>query len=444
MLTFLSSKDPEYQGLGWLLFHTVAWRPKPSGFDGDYPFPNRTAYATAELGQPLTTKDLAAFFRPQWSPRKARLVWQRMAARGWVEKRDGKLYLRGDCPVKFAVVSEDASAASPSESPTVDPVAAYLARLAPYQQAEVAKLPRVQQEALVTNLERFDERRKTVEADAIMAARDQLEPVRHKIFKAFRITCKVGPKLQKARATCTVQLKLFGELELDLPVNGKSKAAASPAEIGRRIVETNSAALNPNTQENVRPGGNTSGKAPLSRAADTTLTAPNPTGGKTPTQPESAARGAVDPLMGRDSGDVVPVGQHRTGESAPPEEQPVSQPRSAQARDQAASDFNDTLSRRFHDVGAKVPVRKQSDPIFRQLGPRVAEFLSWASPIELKSRNVRNGGILPYLYEEFEKISSLGPPDKEECIERIGIEDAAEIKRLQKMVRNVEERKRWA
>jgi hypothetical protein len=67
-------------------------------------------------------------------------------------------------------------------------------------------------------------------------------------------------------------------------------------------------------------------------------------------------------------------------------------------------DFNETLAIRFLAVGAGVPTRKQSDAMHARLGPHVAQFLDWMSPLLLQERKPRHAGILPSFVEEFEKL----------------------------------------
>jgi hypothetical protein len=287
MLSLLTSTDPEYQGLGWMLFHTVAWRPVPAGFHDTATFPHRTAFAADALGRALGTKDLANFFRPRWGERKARDVWHRMdKARGWVEKRDGKLYLRGDCPCRFPVVSED----GPADPAPIDPVDSYLSTLQTYQVEQITKLPRAQQETLVANLKSHEKWSKAVQADAMMAARDETEPTRHRIFEAYGILVKTCVKNQAAREHCSVQLQLFDEPQLSLPlerlqpptappppVNGHAKNGHVPAPVQlpssgstpQPRTQPHSAVLNLNGAEN--PGYPTDAKTPplTARTADT-------------------------------------------------------------------------------------------------------------------------------------------------------------------------------
>ena len=203
-MRLMISKNAVEQAMGWLYYCTIR-------------YPKRTPYATDELGRILARKDLEAFY--SWSYKKTLRTWKKVEQEGWAkEADDGKLWLRADFAVAFPVVTEG----GPSDGPPVDPVAVFIGSLPPYQQTVIVNLPRAKQESLVTNLQTHKEWADEVKNDAMMAARDETDPYRVRIFEAFGIPVIVGKKLEKARATCSVQLELFGEplLNLPKPVNG--------------------------------------------------------------------------------------------------------------------------------------------------------------------------------------------------------------------------------
>lgn len=81
----------------------------------------------------------------------------------------------------------------------------------------------------------------------------------------------------------------------------------------------------------------------------------------------------------------------------------------------AAAEFNNLLCIRFRAVRASAPTRSQTDPIFNAAGGSAESFLAWLSPAEMKRRKPQHGGVLPSLFEEFEKLVAMGPaPEAEE------------------------------
>lgn len=217
-MRLMTSRDPVEQAMGWMYYRTIRYR----NVNGEN-IPTRTPYACDEFGRALGVKDLAVFYR--WTPRKAERAIHKAVVQGWVRKTEGKLWLRADFPVKFAVVREEGE----GEEVPHDPIADFIEGLPPYQQLEVQKLPRREQETLVENLKNFETWDKEVQADAMMAARDRTQPVRHQIWEAYGISLKVGPKLERARKTCAVQLELFGAPLLNLPPQPPQKTDAPPA-----------------------------------------------------------------------------------------------------------------------------------------------------------------------------------------------------------------------
>jgi hypothetical protein len=127
--------------------------------------------------------------------------------------------------------------------------------------------------------------------------------------------------------------------------------------------------------------------------------------------PRQASAGAAAPPKtsseGRQAGSPSSPERDRASRSAPltPDEPLVSQPRKPKTVDEPlAAEFHEALSLRFHDVGGRVPTRKQTDPILQALGENVGKFLQWLSPTEMQRRKPQHGGLLPFLLEEFEAL----------------------------------------
>ncbi len=255
VLSLLSAKDPVFQFLGWLLYCTVRWRHAPAGFTPDGPFPHRTPYAADEFGRPLRLKDVAAFFRPRWSARKARLVFQRVKKRGWAKDEEGKIWLRGDCPCPFPIDTEDGPPADPIP---IDAVERFIASLPPYVQIQVSTLPAQELKVLAADDAALDRCEKEALAESVTTLRQKFRPFRHQLFASHGVVLKTLPREEKP-PNKYIQLELFDQSMLlaNLPkslqsLNGHASkgqhasapAQSSPAFEGSRIQQS-SAVLNP-------------------------------------------------------------------------------------------------------------------------------------------------------------------------------------------------------
>jgi hypothetical protein len=192
---------------------------------------------------------------------------------------------------------------------------------------------------------------------------------------------------------------------------GKEQTNPSVTAPHREAVETPSVAPKPNAQERVTKAPKTSNKrTPESGATEKPSTMGRNTGRVDPRQ---ASAGASAPPThaptseGRQAGSPSSPERDWASRSAPLtlDEPLVSQPRKAKTVDEPlAAEFHEALSLRFHDVGGRVPTRKQTDPILQALGANVSKFLQWLSPTEMQRRKPQHGGLLPFLLEEFEAL----------------------------------------
>jgi hypothetical protein len=188
-----------------------------------------------------------------------------------------------------------------------------------------------------------------------------------------------------------------------------NSSAGTPS---RRAVDTPSVALNPNTQKRVaRSPEPFNQQTSERRATEKPSTMGRNTGRVDPRQaPAGASAPPKTSSEGRQAGSPSSPERDRASRSAPlnsPDEPLVSQPRKAKTVDEPlAAEFHEALSLRFHDVGGRVPTRKQTDPILQALGANVERFLQWLSPTEMQRRKPQHGGLLPFLLEEFEALVS--------------------------------------
>jgi hypothetical protein len=366
-MRLMTSRDPVEQVMGWLQYRTIR-------------YPIHTPYASDELGRVLTLKDVAAFFK--WTTRHTQRVWARIEAKHYARKTEGKLWLRADFKVKYPILTEDAPTANVV---SINPTESYLDSLAPYLREQVAQLPAGRIAELAARWTAWDHARKDVEADAMQAAREKMKPYETALYGEYKVTVKSLPERQERRAKTAhvkVQIDLFDFSPL--PQNSAVQDSAALNPLGAEQVYTSSA------------------PAPRRRTVDTPPVAPNPNTQERVTKAPKAPKTSNKRTPEHGATEKSSTMGRSTGGSSP-------QAGISKVREEAAADFHDVLAIRFHDVGAGIPSRKHTDPLFDALGSATGDFLDWLSPLELQSRKPRHGGVLPSLLEEFQKLATMGP-----------------------------------
>lgn len=219
-MRLMDSKDPIERVMGWMQYRTVR-------------FQIRKPYASDELGRVLTLKDLAAFYG--WTSRYTQKLWSRVEARGYVQRTEGKLWIRADFKVNYPIVREDGCA----DATPPDPVKDWLASLPDYQREAAAKVSPAEQRRIVANLALVKRWEDETHRGLMMAVRGKSEPEKLRILQAYNIPVKPQEKTQKRKEGETpavrAQLDLFDFPVLDLPQAPTSKRHNPPHVVGASV-----------------------------------------------------------------------------------------------------------------------------------------------------------------------------------------------------------------
>jgi hypothetical protein len=388
-MRLMESSDPVEKGMGWMQYHTIR-------------YPRRTPYATSndEIERILTLKDLTAFYN--WTARYTQKVWHRMEAKGYVQKTEGKLWLRADFKVKYPIVRED----GPADPIPIDPVERFVASQAPYIQAQLAKAQpaklRTLADKAATLKTCFDE----AHAEALAMLRTRFRPVEQSIYAECGVRLKTLPPRDEDKAQKWIQGELFPPevLLANLPKslsNGHDRPDTKPTPARQNAPPSpSSVVLNPNvteapadsaTQGSVQP--------PSARAADPKPARPalSPAARAVVTQAQAiqAARQYPDPPVAIPVADLVSQpqppaptgGKADSGRAAPF----VAAPEDARIPD---AEFKQSVIAAFVDAGKPHPTPGQVRAVMEALPDHALARGAFLDSLRQSMPRIKYPGVL--------------------------------------------------